>query len=258
VAALLLIAVVEGVLLFVWWFRDPARARAVSPVLRGERIASRMGCFGCHGAGGLQGAPNPGAPIGEVPSWVGGTYMMFNQSPAEIREWILDGAPKRLLEDPSFLERRDRQLIRMPAYRGHLGGEEAADLVAYVQSVSAAYKPEEGSPAAEGRTLAVEQGCFSCHGPEGRGVLTNPGSFKGFVPAWDSEDYQELVRSREEFHEWVAEGEIGRFRSNPAAARFLDGQVIKMPAFRDELTREEIDKIRAYVDWVRARPRPGP
>jgi len=62
--------------------------------------------------------------------------MMFNQSPEEIREWILDGVPERLREDPSDRERRNRQLISMPSYRGRVDGANLEDLVSYVKSVS--------------------------------------------------------------------------------------------------------------------------
>jgi mono/diheme cytochrome c family protein len=178
--------------------------------------------------------------------------MMFNETPEEIREWITDGAPRRLRDDPDFQEARRRQVVAMPAYRGVVEGADLDDLVAYVQSVSAARRPPEGSPEAEGRALAVEHGCFGCHGPEGRGLVPNPGSFKGNIPPWDSEDYLELVRSPEEFREWVADGEIRRFRENPLAARFLDAQVVKMPAYRGVLGADQIEKIRAYVEWVRA------
>lgn len=215
-----------------------------------------MGCFSCHGPGGTGGIPNPGSRDGQTPAWIGGTYMMFNESPAEIRDWILDGAPGRLLHDSSYVARREAMLIRMPAYRGRVGGAELDDLVAYVTSVSGAIKPEEGTAAAEGRSLAVEHGCFACHGPEGRGILRNPGSFKGYIPPWDSGDYSDLVRGPEEFREWVASGEIGRFRRNPAAAYFLDHQAIRMPAFRAQLKDEEIDEIRAFAEWVRSLPRP--
>src|SRR5262245_47989637 len=117
--------------------------------------------------------------MGDVPSWPGGTYMMFNESPEEIREWIQDGAPARLLADPADRERRWKQLISMPAYRGRLTETELDDLVAYVQSVSGARRPAEVTPAAAGRELAVAHGCFGCHGPEGRGLRMNPGSLKG-------------------------------------------------------------------------------
>lgn len=253
VTILFVIAATGWMLLGLRSMRDPARARAASTFLRGARVAERMGCFGCHGPAGERGIPNPGGRGGETPAWVGGTYMMFNETPAEIREWIRDGAPKRLLADPSWIERRDRQLLRMPAYGDRLGAAELDDLVAYVTAVSAAEKPEVGTAAAEGRSLAVEHGCFGCHGSEGRGALENPGSFKGHIPPWDSSDYPDLVRSPEEFREWVASGEIRRFRNNPAAAHFLDAQVIKMPAFREHLNDSQIERIRSYVEWVRAR-----
>jgi mono/diheme cytochrome c family protein len=145
----------------------------------------------------------------------------------------------------------------MPAYGDLLDAAELDDLVVYVTAVSAAGKPESGTPESEGRDLAVEHGCFGCHGPEGRGALPNPGSLKGHIPPWDSEDYTELVQSPEEFREWVASGEIRRFRNNPAAAIFLDAQVVKMPAFREHLNDSQIDRIRTYVEWVRARARAG-
>ena len=250
---LLVIASVEAAAIGLAWFRDPERARSASPVLRGARVAERMGCFSCHGPGGVTGVPNPRSKFGDVPAWVGGNYMMYNESPDEIREWILDGAPRRLLDDPADIERRGRQLISMPMFRGRLSQGDLADLVAYVQSVSGAVAAPEG-PAAEGRSLAVEHGCFGCHGPEGRGLLRNPGSLKGFIPPWDSNDYRELVANPEEFREWVAHGEIRRFRDNPAAAHFLDAQTIKMPAFEGVLSVPEIDKLHAYVEWLRSRP----
>lgn len=247
-----LVAAAEGAFIGVRWFRDPGRARDVSPFLRGKDVAAKLGCFGCHGPEGMRGIPNPRARDGEVPSWAGGTFMMFNANPGEIREWIEDGIPKRLLNDAADKDRRATQLISMPAFKGKVGGRDLDDLVAYVQSISAAFKAPAGA-AADGRSLAVENGCFGCHGPEGRGLIGNPGSFKGYIPAWDSNDYPELVRDPGEFREWVAEGEIRRFRNNPAAAHFLDNQTVKMPAFRRTLTDPEIENIRAYVEWVRER-----
>ncbi len=258
IGLLLFLVAIEGGFLALLWFRDPGRASAGSPVLRGRRVAGELGCFACHGPEGAEGIPNHGASIAVVPDWIGGTYTMFNESPEEIRGWILDGAPGRLLADHSYIARRDRQLIRMPAYRGRVSESDLGDLVAYVQAVSGAYNPPGDSPAAEGRRLTVEHGCLGCHGPEGRGLLGNPGSLKGYIPSWDSEDYADLVRSPEEFREWVSMGEIRRLRDNPAAAVFLDRQMVKMPSFREVLDDAEIESLRAYVEWVRARPRPAP
>jgi hypothetical protein len=52
---------------------------------RGRAVAVRMRCFGCHQAGGVAGIPNPEAKGGEVPSWSGGTWMMYNESERDIR-----------------------------------------------------------------------------------------------------------------------------------------------------------------------------
>ena len=251
-AVLFLIAVAEGTVLGLRWFRDAGRARDTSPVLRGREVASGLGCFGCHGPEGERGIPNPHARDGEIPSWSGGNFMMYNQSPDEIREWIQDGISKRLRGDPRDQDRRSSQLISMPAYKGRVSGRGLDDLVAYVQAISAAFKAPEGA-AAEGRSLGVENGCFGCHGPEGRGLIGNPGSFKGYIPAWDGGDFAELVRTPEEFREWVAQGEIKRLRDNPAAAHFLDNQAIKMPAYRGILSGDDIEKVRSYVEWVRSR-----
>jgi mono/diheme cytochrome c family protein len=256
VTALLALAVIaESAILILQRIRgDPEAARASSAVLRGQRVARRLGCAGCHGPEGANGIANPGSASGSVPAWVGGTFMMFNESPGEIREWIVDGAPARLAADPDFQKARKQQLIRMPAFRDRAERSELADLVAYVQAVSGAFGPTDDSPAAAGHELAVRFGCFGCHGPEGRGLVANPGSFKAYIPPWDSGDFLELVQGPAEFREWVAEGEIRRLRQNPAAAFFLDRQTIKMPPFKSVLSEADIDKLRAYVDWVRARP----
>ncbi|MBI3451227.1 MAG: c-type cytochrome [Acidobacteria bacterium] len=252
VAALFfLIAAVEGGFLAVARLRDTSRARGASAALRGRDVADRLGCFGCHGPEGVRGIANPGSRDGDVPPWVGGTYAMYNESPSEIREWIVNGAPKRLVDHPDH-DRSTTQLLSMPAYGKVAAAQDLDDLVAYVQTVSGAFPPPDGAAAA-GRTVAVENGCFGCHGPEGRGLVRNPGSLKGYIPAWDSSDYAELVRSPDEFREWVREGEIKRFRNNPAAAHFLDEQVLKMPAYRGILSDDECEKIRAYVEWVRGR-----
>jgi mono/diheme cytochrome c family protein len=250
VGALAAVALVEGGALGILGLRSRWRAEARgSAVERGQAVAVRMGCFGCHGPGGVAGIPNPGAKGGEVPTWSGGTWMMYNDSPADVRAWILDGHPPGREPDA-------KALLAMPAYKGRLQGEETDDLVAYVLAVSHFGNIEDGKASA-GRDAAARLGCFGCHGPEGRGLVWDPGSLKGYVPPWDGADFAELVRDDRELREWVRNGVSERLRRNPAARHFLTAEVIHMPAFGPRVSDADLDALVAYVHWVRTHPRTG-
>ena len=243
----ILLAVETALLVYVMKRSSWQREAGGTAVVRGKAIAERMGCFGCHGPGGAAPIANPGARAGEVPSWTGGTWMMFNDDEQDVRQWITQGHPEDREPSPG-------QLIAMPAYGKILSDEELDDLVAYVLAVSQFGRPSD-ERVAEGRDVAERFGCFGCHGPEGRGLVWNPGSFKGYIPGWDGDDYLELVRDDGEFREWVQNGITERFRANPAASHFLESQPIKMPTYGERITDAEIDALLAYVSWVRSHPR---
>ncbi len=226
-------------------WRKSAGAAAVP---RGRTIAERMGCFACHGADGAHPIPNPGSKTGDVPGWTGGTWMMWNRSEDDVRGWILDGHPPGRTPDAGAL-------VRMPSYRGRLDGGELDALVASVLAASLFGTPDDPR-AADGRDAALKLGCFGCHGPEGRGLVSNPGSLKGYVPGWDGSDFRELVRSSDEFRQWVRNGISDRMKANPVARHILESQAIRMPAFADRVSPSDLDALHAYVEWVRAHPRP--
>ncbi|MEW6456689.1 MAG: c-type cytochrome [Acidobacteriota bacterium] len=243
---------VSGAFLF-YVFITHWRAKGVSSVERGKEIASRFGCFSCHGPEGIRGIKNPGNPEGSVPSWDGGTYMMYVENEKEIKEWILNGAPERLKKSETFNNRRKKSLIKMPSYKGVISSKELNDLVSFFKATAWAKKPED--PLAEkGRELAYNHGCFGCHGPEGRGSLPNPESFKGYIPAWDSKDFSELVGNDKELEEWILKGSTERLQKNPASAYFLKRQVIKMPSYENIISKEELEAIKAYINWIRQNP----
>ena len=120
---------------------------------------------------------------------------MYADNESEIREWIQDGVTKRVRADPEQMKLREGAAIEMPSFRQVLSEGDLAAVVAYVKAVSDFEKPEEAGAEA-GRQVAIKYGCFNCHGPQGRGALDNPGSLKGYVPAWDGPDYAELVAQR--------------------------------------------------------------
>lgn len=216
---------------------------------RGFEIALAAGCFSCHGPGGRGGVKNPGSKDGTVPAFVEGEPMMWVNSEGEIREYILDGAPKRKRDNPRYAKKLEEQLLQMPAYRGYLSESEVDDIVAYIRAVSGLAAPAD-ELALQGQDLAYRFGCFDCHGPMGAGGIGNPGSLKGYVPGWWGTDFKDLVRSDEELREWILEGRLQRLDENPIARHFTTGQRIQMPAYKDVLDEDQVRALMAYVRWV--------
>ena len=248
VAGILLIAVV--------WVGVFMRRPHLTPELRGRDVAERLGCFACHGPGGTGGVSNPGSDEKEVPSWDGGTAMMYIRNAGEIREWILYGGP--VTQDhrdskPSEQGKKesaggDESIIEMPAYEGFVSGRDLEDLIAYYRAVSA-YDQPTGN-AMSGYRLARQLGCFGCHGPGGLVGAKNPRSFKGYIPSWRGKDYSEMVRNSSELQQWILDGGIERFKSNPVADYFVRRQIIQMPSYRDRLSDADLESLIAYIEWL--------
>ena len=216
-----------------WW-----RSANVGAVQRGADLALAQGCLGCHGGPRVSLLlPGPFTDLDEV-------------DPVTTREWILDGMPQRVGQDAERREALEAAPIRMPAWRGRLSHAQVDDLVAYLRALAVADVPED--PAArKGHAVAERLGCFRCHGPGGRGAGSNPGSLKGYIPPWDGRDFAELVVDERELREWILVGRPQRLQANPLARFFLDRQVIRMPAFRGQVTEEELRALEAYIGWLR-------
>ncbi len=175
--------------------------------------------------------------------------MMYVEGDGEIREWILDGAPRRIREARAREKAAadaPRPLLDMPAYRGRISDAELEDLVAYFQAVAEWKTP--GDPAArQGLEVARKLGCFGCHGPGGRAGAANPGSFKGYIPPWQGEDFADLVRDDGELKQWILDGKIDRLERNPAARYFTGNQVIQMPAYRNRISENDLKALMVYI-----------
>ncbi len=247
----LLVALLETA----WLVYPQARARILAleetPASRGQRVASRLGCYACHGPAGAGGTKNPGSEEQSVPAFTERTQMMYVKSAEDLREYVLDGAPRRKREDPEYRAKMEAAALHMPAYRDVIGRAELDDLVAYLRAASDQILPDAG-PAARGAELAADLTCFACHGPLGAGGVPNPRSFKGYVPAFWGADFDDLVRDDDELRTWIAKGEIPRLAEHPIARRFLRRQVIKMPAYGRFLPDADIDALTAYVRWIHA------
>ena len=230
------------------------RKAETTPALRGQAVARDLGCFACHGVDGRGGVADPGARNGLVPGWDGPTVATYALNDAEVVEWIRDGKPARLKDVDINAGRKP--LLPMPAYRGKISDQELADLMVYFRAVSA-FDTGITALAYEGMHEANKLGCFACHGPGGVGGHPNPGSFKGHIPAWDGEEYAEIVRDEGELHEWIMDGYPKRLWENPAARHFIEGQIVQMPAYRRVITDDQLAKIMGYLKWRRTSRKPA-
>ena len=216
-----------------WW-----RSANVGPVQRGADLALSQGCLGCHGGS------------GESPQLPRLFTDLDDVEPETLREWILDGMPRRVREDAELRQAVEAAAIRMPAWRGSLSEPQVDDLIIYLRTLAAADLPDD--PAIRtGHAVAERLGCFRCHGPGGRGASRNPGSLKGYIPPWDGRDFAELVVDGAELREWILGGRPQRLQANPLARFFLDRQAIRMPAFRGFIQEEELRALEAYIGWLR-------
>lgn len=225
-----------------------------TPETLGLETARAKGCFQCHGVFGEGGVPNPGND--DVPSWQGFTFMMSMESEEELREWILDGAPARQRESLAYKRGQEFMTLRMPAYRGRLTKKELDQLISLYHAVSGTIRPDD-ERAKMGLRIAGEKGCFACHGPGGRFDMKNPGSLTGLIPAWNGPNFAHLVKNDEELRSWILDGSISRLERNPIASRFLKRQVLRMPAYREHLSEDELEAIMAYIHWLQDPQAPG-
>jgi mono/diheme cytochrome c family protein len=108
----------------------------------------------------------------------------------------------------------------------------------------------EETPAERGHEIALGAGCFSCHGPGGRGGVKNPGSKDGTVPAFVGGEPMMWVDNEGEIREYILDGAPQRKRSNARYAERLKQQLLNMPAYRGYLSESEVDDVVAYVRAV--------
>src|SRR2546427_8632321 len=145
------------------WLSYPTlRARLLAleetPARRGQRLAAELGCFACHGPAGNGGTKNPGSEEGTVPAFTERTQMMYVKTADDLREYVLDGAPRRKREDPDYRAKMEAAALRMPAYRDVVTAGQVEDLVAYLRAASGQILPD-AEIAARGAELAADLGC---------------------------------------------------------------------------------------------------
>lgn len=122
-----------------------------------------------------------------------------------------------------------------------------------LQELRAHWARQELTSLARGRALAVDLGCFGCHGPEtgGRGV-PNPGAAAGKVPSFKSETLMMDVHDQKDIREYIADG-FPQSRRQGSGWDQAQAAALKMPAFKDRLSDAQLDDLVAYYSAVNDR-----
>jgi mono/diheme cytochrome c family protein len=265
VAGLAIIGVIltTGLLGF---FRYERRAEP-SIVAQGRDLVVANGCYACHGTSESDPRANLRQTGGGI--WKAKAIPSFWENGIDsadvLIEWITRGVTKEEAEN------HKRLFIQMPAYERHMepGDIESAAAWILAEAIrltqtgadSAVKIPEDPSRIEQldsnqlmviGDRLSRQHACYQCHGELGQGGVANPGSFKNTIPGFFGRDFLKLTDGgkREEILHWIDHGRGGAIEKGvlgPLAKRYLDGQVIGMPAYKDQLSQVEKTILTEYL-----------
>jgi len=246
---LVVILVIAAMAILVSTFFPDELFPEYSPAHRGFRTAVEAGCFACHSLDAPQGAPNPGiTAAGSVPS-----LFYERLTTAELRQWVENGISDEKMKSESYRKARAAKALKMPAFSSHLDPSDIEDLTAYLALMQYSRSPQ-AQAAPPGESPARSSSCFTCHGELGQGGIENPGSLKGYIPGFFGTDFRALTRNgnREDLRQWIREGH-SRFFWDQGFAGFYPGryftgrQAIRMPAYREILSKPEIETLIDYL-----------
>ncbi len=107
--------------------------------------------------------------------------------------------------------------------------------------------PPRDNAAQRGRALAAQLGCFSCHGPGGRGGMPNPGSKTGEVPSFHEGTLMMYAHSDQDLREYILDGAPAAKRARPDYRAEIDAQAIRMPAYKTVVSPAQVDDLVAFL-----------
>lgn len=115
----------------------------------------------------------------------------------------------------------------------------------------------ELTPILRGRLLAAEQGCVTCHWPWAQREIPNPGSRWGTVPLLAHGNARMYAADRAEIEQFIRHGSPSAWLDDPTIAARLDSQLLRMPAYDEQLSDPEIADLVAFVAAVERVELPG-
>ncbi|MGO9612763.1 MAG: cytochrome b N-terminal domain-containing protein [Dissulfurispiraceae bacterium] len=244
----------------------PSKGSVPSPIQRGAQLFQSLGCNTCHRINAVGGSVGPDLSREGVQG--------------RTRDWLAAQIRTPKAHNPSsvmppFSSLSERQVDDVVEYLLSLGAKDAKSPSQppgiVQQPLRAAPEPaapsdrtgmqtprqpeamsslkEQRGPAsymigsAERGGILYDMECKSCHGPQGRGSVTNPGSEDGKVPPLNPIDRELFSRDPESFAE-----NIDTFLQHGSIPKGSNPQ-LHMPTFGDtnSLTQQQIANIEAYV-----------
>lgn len=115
----------------------------------------------------------------------------------------------------------------------------------------------ERNPILNGRLLAAEQGCVTCHRPWAQREISNPGSRWGSVPQLAQGNARMYAADRAEIEQFIRHGAPRVWLDDPTVAARLDAQLLRMPAYEGRLAESEIADLVAFTSAVERVELPG-
>lgn len=107
--------------------------------------------------------------------------------------------------------------------------------------------PPRENAAQRGRRLAAELGCFTCHGPGGRGGVPNPGSEGGEVPSFHQGTMMMYVHDDQDLREYILDGAPAAKLARPEYRAQMEAQALRMPAFRPVVSARQVADLVTYL-----------
>lgn len=263
IASLVLSGIVVGVIVF----KHETKPED-SPVSRGRTLATSSGCFACHGTSESDPhrnfrkiADGTWKPKGIPTFWENGI-----DSAEVLVDWVTHGVPA----DEADAHRK--LFIQMPAYDRFLPSSDIEAIATWILSEGVRLSQSAGDssshtlPANEAELKALDAdhlmvvgdrvarrlGCYQCHGEYGQGGARNPASLKGYIPGFFGRDFLALTDGgdRNEIAHWIDEGRGRAIESGllgGIAKKYVSGQAIGMPAYKDQISAIEKSTLIEYL-----------
>ena len=105
----------------------------------------------------------------------------------------------------------------------------------------------QSDPAARGRVLAAQLGCFNCHGPDGVGGVANPGSRWRTVPGFGEQTLMMYAESDDDVRQYILDGAPASKRGDESYREAMDGQALRMPSYGGFINDGELSDLVAYI-----------